>query len=488
MSRRCLLLVLVCALGVCCGAETVRFCVFSDTQPGAPGGWKRQGQPYWYVDKAYEMGLNAQADAFLICGDISSHSNPAVYDEFRAIWDARTAQLENKPAWLPIMGNHDYWEEIWNKKKKLSDDPYGRRPETKAERIEIFRSHLKLDTVNPHVVIKGIDVIGISLHDGMSANQEDLAFVEDALRKAVARDATKPIIVFAHNNVKNTVYGSQYGSPSLQQTFEKYPQVIFFSGHTRFPLEDERGIHQREFTSVNTSTLNYTYLEEPSVEYPGRHLGKNMLLVSIDDNQVVIRRFQLRDGSEILDDGKPWTLPLPLTRENFVYEPTRRAAAKPAPVAPTFPANATLKAEPVLNQAGEFTGVRLTGTAATHPKFVHSYFVDVFRRTADGQWEPQPELQRYQRKTNTYGPVRERLLVFSDFYAGLAFMKPEFSTVIPVYARRDNGRWQGFDFQPNATYRFEIRARESYGTLSPTALTAELTMPEKRVANPLARH
>lgn len=486
MLRRWLVLWVCMVLAAVQGAEPLRFCVFSDIQPGAPGGWKKPGHPFTYVDQIYDMGLKANMDAFLVCGDIASHSNAEIYDEFRAIWDAKTAHLTEKPAWLVVMGNHDYWEEYWNKKKVLTDDPFGKRPETKAARTEIFRKHLKLDTVNPHVVIKGIDFIGMSLATGMAADKGDIEFLEAALQKAVARDPNKPIIVFGHNNVKNTVYGSNWGTPTLQKTLAKYPQVIYFSGHTHFPLEDERCIHQREFTSVNTSTLSATYLDDPCLEYGERYRGKNAMMVTIDDKQVVIRRYQLRDGSEILDEnGKPWTLPLPLKPENFVYEPTRRAASLPAPVAPVFADDAQLQAKVVLNKAGEFTGVRLSGPAASHPRFVHSYSVDVFRRNDAGAWETQPECQRYLKKTNSYGPVKERLKFFSDFYAGLAFMKPNFSVVIPVYPRSTGGsRWQGFDFQPGATYRFEVRARESYGTESVRVLKAEVTMPEKRVANP----
>lgn len=440
-----LLLTLAC---VSMFAQVLRLGIISDTQPGNNS--RKAGTPLFYVEKAFKLMRELGVDGILIAGDLSNVNDPSVYVEIRKIYDEVFGNDAQKPHFMPVMGNHD----------RSGGLPKDNPARTKEEREKRFMEGLKVDTLHPHLVINGFDVIGRSFEGGNGAgcNADDEAWFRAELAKAIERDPVKPIIVCGHNHGYDTVYGSvPWGNRAITRLFAPYQQVIHFSGHTHYPNEDPRTIHQKDFTSVGTSTLNYLWVDEPCIEYPGRHEGKNMLYMVADDKQVVIRRYQLRDNSEILDNGKPWTLPLPLNKENFVYEPSRRVKDNP-PVAPQFPEGAAIAAKP-FPEGKPFNGVVITGTAAKHVDFVHHYKIDIFAKNAEGGWDKK-----------TTSPI----IFHSDFYRGLNFMKPTFECKIPLQPRTKE--FQGFDFQPSTTYRFEMKPCESFGTAGKPLYT-EITMP-----------
>ena len=466
------LLFMLCAWAAVLAADTARFCIFSDPQPSTVGTSKVKYSSYWYAQKAMQKAKDLGVDAVLVAGDISEVSAPATYREFRSLFDGVFGKDDVRL--IAVMGNHDFW------RPARDADPRAKKEETKKLRKEIFCKNLKMPSANQHVVINGIDVIGVSMAGGLSADKETTAYLQRELKKAADRDATKPIIVFAHNNIARTVHGSsRFSNNHLNRLFNKYPQAIFFSGHTHFPLEDERMIHQGGFTSVSTSTLRYTSFNVPMLPYVDSQLGKHMLYVTIDDSEVVIRRFQLRDDSEILDEsGKPWTIKCPIRKADFTYDFKSRAAKRSAPV---FAEGAALTAEAELNKNGEFTGVKLTGDTASHPNFVFGYYVKVMEKDADGDWAPVDGIIRFDAKSKKYEKVKDELWFPGDFYKGLNFRKAKFVQSIPVYpsARYRN---LGFDFQPGKTYRIEVTAGESFGKRSTTAISTEITMPAKKAA------
>ena len=440
------------------GAEPhLRLCIFGDIQP-QPHMMKnpmQKGSPYWYTQQLYSMANKMGVDAYLITGDIANHCDPAAYDLFRKIFDDSVAGMKNQPQWLPVMGNHDFWGTFWDKN---TPDGYGKKAETRAERKEIFRKHLKLDSIHHHKVINGYDVIGYSIEGGMFLQPDAVREIEGMIKKAIARDAEKPIFIFAHNHTGHTVRGS-FTNHYFYKMLAKYPQVIYFSGHTHIPLEDERTIHQQDFTSVGTAALLNVSLVGNILQYNERNLGKTMLYVTVDDKAVVLRRFQLRDGSEILDNGKPWTLPLPLKKENFTY-----TAAKRQKIAPEFPENAELKAGLIFDKAKKFSGVALTGTAATHPNCVYSYRISIFEKDGDKWVAKQGMFQ---------GKPREFLELPGDYYKGRNYQKPTFSGRILI----QKSNYAYFIFEPGKTYRIDLKAQDSLGAVSARTLSAEIAIP-----------
>ncbi|MBR2789075.1 MAG: hypothetical protein IKD70_00450, partial [Eggerthellaceae bacterium] len=55
-----------------------------------------------------------------------------------------------------------------------------------------------------------------------------------------------------------TVYGSSaWNTPDLTAVLSRYPQVVDFSGHSHYPIENPRSIWQGSFTALGTGSLTY---------------------------------------------------------------------------------------------------------------------------------------------------------------------------------------------------------------------------------------
>ena len=170
-------------------------------------------------------------------------------------------------------------------------------------------------------------------------------------------------------------------------------------------------------------------------------------------------RYQLRDDSEILDNGKVWRLPLPLEKNNFTYTPEKRFKASPV-----FPGDAKLEAACIYDKKGVFEGVRISGTAATHPNGVYCYEIDVFEQQ-NGEWVPRDPVHKGK-------SVKKKILMFGDYYKGRNFRQKNFTGDI----LSKPGNYIGFAFESGKTYRIDLRAKDFFGTYSTRTLSTTVSV------------
>lgn len=83
------------------------------------------------------------------------------------------------------------------------------------------------------------------------------------MQAAAAQSGDKPIFYVQHPHPQDTCYGSDaWGDKGAAgKILKNYPNVVAFSGHSHYPLTNERSIWQGEYTSIGTSTLDYVSLE-----------------------------------------------------------------------------------------------------------------------------------------------------------------------------------------------------------------------------------
>ncbi len=196
--------------------------LFSFTYELAEG----SGTPY----KNYDLAAFA--------GDISNNGTLSSMKKAKSIMDKA---VEEGTELLCMLGNHEFYT----------------APEGTVSR---FRDAFGVEE-RGHVVVNGFHFIYLSpdASNGWDFSSSAAKWLSGELEKAAEDDPTRPIFVFEHEHVKDTVYGSQdWGVSALRATLKKYPQVISFTGHSHFPLNDPRSIWQGEFTALNTGTLSYT--------------------------------------------------------------------------------------------------------------------------------------------------------------------------------------------------------------------------------------
>ncbi len=114
-----------------------------------------------------------------------------------------------------------------------------------------------------HKIFKGFHCISVSTEDGCRFREGKQNFLREELKKAAADDPKKPIFVFQHPHITDTVAGSiNWGEDDLTAIMMDYPQIIDFSGHSHAPINDPRSIHQRHFTCLGTGSFSYFELDE----------------------------------------------------------------------------------------------------------------------------------------------------------------------------------------------------------------------------------
>lgn len=174
-----------------------------------------------------------------------------------------------------------------------------------------YVSNITGDPADFHKVINGFHFIGISAGPTSAVHYTDaqIEWLDAELAKAVADDPSKPVFVFQHEHVLDTVYGSYqedtWGVDYFTEILKKYPQVIHMSGHSHYPANDPRTIWQDEFTAINDGSFAYYEFTIDGAKSQHPESWDSMaqcLLVEVDDqNRVLVRVCDLT-ADKVMDE------------------------------------------------------------------------------------------------------------------------------------------------------------------------------------------
>lgn len=352
-------------------------------------------------------------DAFVVVGDLTESGEISEYDKFMDAF-----KTGKQPFAVPLIaiGNHDYWNGL-----------------SEVDAQKRFLEKTGMSSIYYYKVIKDYHFIILGTEDGVTEGtftSNQIEWLGEQLRKANADDPNKPIFVFHHQPMINTIYGSEWGFSEnrdlFYHTLKEYPQVIAFSGHTHYPLDDPRIIHQKDFTSVGTSTGAYLFLESGRIqgEIPeGANSQNQALIVEVYENKVLLHRRDIYKNNWI---GEPFEIKYPAKKQEFHFtEPNDKKA-------PFFQSGSMLS---IVHEKTTATCLTIMFTQAIDSLLVHDYKVVV--------------------KVAETGEVANQFLAFSEFYR------------CPV----PNPLTLPFDgLQPNTLYEIEIHALNSYGNVSSNSL------------------
>ena len=212
--------------------------------------------------------------------------------------------------------------------------------------LKVFTSMTGQET-DFHRVIGGFHFIGVSRSDTLKHyTDKQVKWLDENIAAAVEADPEKPVFVFQHEHVKDTVYGSSktdgWGLDDFTEVLEKYPQVVHISGHSHFPANDPRAVWQGSFTAINDGGLAYYELavDGKNGQFPeDKDRMTQALIIEVDaDNRVLVKVLDVDAGKimrEFLIDN--------ITEENktkYSFE-TRKESAD----APVFSEDAALRYE-----------------------------------------------------------------------------------------------------------------------------------------------
>ena len=188
-----------------------------------------------------------------------------------------------------------------------------------------------------HVVIHGFHFIGLSASktQGDHYSEYQRVWLREQLTAAASDDPKKPIFVTHHEHVSDTVYGSSdvdgWGIDYFKDIFETYPQIIHFSGHSHYPLNDPRSIWQGAFTAVGTGAVYYAELtvDGENCVHPkySRSIAQAWIVEVNADNEVRLKGYDALSGTLLCK----YTLRDLTNAKARTYTPEQQQAAASAP-------------------------------------------------------------------------------------------------------------------------------------------------------------
>ena len=208
------------------------------------------------VDTAFitmmEQFKTENLDVVMITGDIGYACEEAEYEKFWAAWDTVFPDKATAPELVIVSGNHEFDRAVFGK-------------ETYGEAVErILRVFNFGENMNQHKVVNGYHFITVNSESEYTHGkftEVSTAWLKEQLDAAVAENPNMPIFVTAHQPLLNTTYGSDWDASlnktaALYELLKEYPQVVFFAGHSHYPMENERSIFQEYFTCVDVTSMN----------------------------------------------------------------------------------------------------------------------------------------------------------------------------------------------------------------------------------------
>ena len=262
----------------------MRFVVTSDSHITTIGDFQSTR-----LEKMIKMGYKIaekdqeynKLDAVLIAGDITDMGTKIAFGSIKA---ATRPVLKGDTQFLATVStSHD-------------DRSLGK------ESLELYEEIMGQET-DFHRIINGFHFIGISASkiDGEHYSEYQRDWLIEQLDTASADDPSKPIFVIQHEHISNTVYGSSdfegWGMPYFADILKNYPQVVDFSGHSHYPINDARSIWQGEYTALGAGGLYYTELtvDDTKTFHPSDYrFVSTFWVVEIDaDNRIRLRAVDL---------------------------------------------------------------------------------------------------------------------------------------------------------------------------------------------------
>ena len=243
----------------------------------------------WYRDN--------KVDAVVVAGDIADYGLTWQMDAFAGAWEetfpaGRVAKTGQKVELLLVTGNHEY--DIWKRIAHVYPDAKELEERVFVQHIAREWKRLFREDYAPAFVktVKGYPFFCVNFL-GWEPDVHLKAVQELYAREAGRIPKDRPFFHVQHCHPKGTC-GLNPGSPdALTAHLSQYPNLVCFSGHTHYSLEDDRSFWRGAFTSVNTATLQHVW--GVGKEQKVRNFPQG-LLVRVWPDFVHFERRNFRDG------------------------------------------------------------------------------------------------------------------------------------------------------------------------------------------------
>ena len=375
----------------------------------------------YFIDDMYAYAKTQEydkIDAFIFNGDLTELGADSEFEMLNQVIQSKVNQ-EETVVLMPYAG-HDCI--------KYYDDKTGFTTD-KKEVVARMESVTGNDS-GVHITLNGFHFITVSTTQVGMVNRDD-EFVEgydetwirEQLESAEKEDEYKPIFMFFHHPLEGTLMGTKHDDspggedyylpvltggetyldyePVFKSTLEKFPQLVYFSGHYHSSFKNPLSIVQDKFTCIDTGALTYCSMIsnnfkklEGMVPFKANGLsaasGMNVVEVDAEGRikvmpyNIVDREFYRGIGEEsnqqliryIEDASNP---------ETWLYKKQDRIDAADNPVF----TNTQIEVQNTGN------GVKIKFYQAKDKDGVDSYLIEVFKNGSEDHFKKYPISSQY---------------------------------------------------------------------------------------------
>lgn len=430
--------------------------IISDTHVG-PNKQKENGR----LEEALNLFTEKNVDRIIVDGDLTDNG----YEDQLKTYSEVLDKVEGEAPIIESLGNHELYNGSYEGVQKFTKDYPLTHQKVNGYHIitlspgagSVKEADLSKVTEEDVPLKKDYIAAGTPTLKNTDSYAYARTWLDKQLSQASQDTPDLPIFVFFHHPIKNTFYVSdEWHGSGLVGAFDKYKNVVSFSGHIHSANQHPRSIYQDEkgWTAVNTVTLSYMEQEkgyqEGSVPDNAGEVAQAMVL-NADGSKVSINMYDI--GSEGKPQGPIQTWTFDVNKER-PYTNARYDKAK----APAFASDAKL----TVSEVGPTNATFTFDQAQVNPDsvegdIVHSYHyvftdndgkkIQEFKTWSDFYINPQPNPYVYKYKsfkpntayTVTITPVNAFGQENLDSKLTASFVTPDRERVYPTKADVEKG-------------------------------------------------
>lgn len=213
--------------------------------------------------KDFENVNKGKSTNTIVVGDIANSGSEREWEEANSLLTNST--IINNVYYS--LGNHDLYGGSYD------------------NQVNYFFKYSKQDSVYYKVEIDGYTHVFLGSENSDSSvdayiSDEQLTWFDNVMKEENDKDPNKPVFVYLHQSLYNTIAGSLEGQgwngvtqdSALRNIIEKYKQIFFFNGHSHWDMNSERNHYKKDNLLPNIfNTASVAYLWDsyniPTGEY-----------------------------------------------------------------------------------------------------------------------------------------------------------------------------------------------------------------------------
>lgn len=213
--------------------------------------------------KDFENVNKGKSTNTIVVGDIANSGSEREWEEANSL--ITNSSIINNVYYS--LGNHDLYGGSYD------------------NQVNYFYKYSKQDSVYYKVEIDGYTHVFLGSENSDSSvdayiSDEQLTWFDNVMKEENDKDPNKPVFVYLHQSLYNTIAGSLEGQgwngvtqdSALRNIIEKYKQIFFFNGHSHWDMNSERNHYKKDNLLPNIfNTASVAYLWDsyniPTGEY-----------------------------------------------------------------------------------------------------------------------------------------------------------------------------------------------------------------------------